>query len=165
AGMNLRAATQPEYLHLLAQLGECLFRQEPRQFRVVEAAAADRLGDPVVDAALEQEEGIGGEIVGTEKVAPHADRPGGRGHARASDCSISSSRSKGSRPSRSSLLTKVIIGTSRNRHTSKSLRVCSSMPLAASSTITALSTAVSVRYVSSLKSWWPGLSSRLRASL
>jgi IS66 C-terminal element len=27
------------------------FRQQPRQFRVVEAAAADRLGDSVVDAA------------------------------------------------------------------------------------------------------------------
>src|SRR5260370_14098073 len=46
----------------------------------------------------------------------------------ASDCSISSNRSNGSRPSRSSLLTKVMIGTSRNRQTSKSLRVCSSMP-------------------------------------
>ena len=48
--------------------------------RVVEAAAAHRLGDPVVDAALEQQEGIGEEIIGAEKVAPHADRPGGRGH-------------------------------------------------------------------------------------
>src|SRR5690242_12510474 len=42
-------------------------------------------------------------------------------------CAISSSRSNGSRASRSSLLTKAMIGTSRNRHTSKSLRVCSSM--------------------------------------
>ena len=63
----------------------------------------------------------------------------------ASVCSISSSRSNGSRPSRSSLLMKVMIGTSRRRQTSNSLRVCSSMPLAASMTITALSTAVSVR--------------------
>jgi hypothetical protein len=46
----------------------------------------------------------------------------------ARDCSISSNRSNGSRSSRSSLLTNVMIGTSRNRHTSKSLRVCSSMP-------------------------------------
>ena len=60
-------------------------------------------------------------------------------------CSISSSRSKGSRPSRSSLLMKVMIGTSRSRHTSNSLRVCASMPLRASSTMTAESTAVSVR--------------------
>jgi hypothetical protein len=45
----------------------------------------------------------------------------------ASACSISSNRSNGSRPSRSSLLTKVTIGTSRSRQTSKSLRVCSSM--------------------------------------
>jgi hypothetical protein len=43
-------------------------------------------------------------------------------------CSISSNRSNGSRPSRSSLLTKVKIGTSRSRQTSKSLRVCSSTP-------------------------------------
>ena len=41
------------------------------------------------------------------------------------------------------LLAKATIGTSRSRQ--KSLRVCSSMPLAASSTITALSTALSVR--------------------
>ncbi len=40
---------------------------------------------------------------------------------------------------------KVMIGTSRRRQTSKSFRVCSSMPLAASITITAESTAVSVR--------------------
>jgi len=46
----------------------------------------------------------------------------------ASDCSISSNRSNGSRPSRSSLLTKVMIGTSHNRQTSKSFLVCSSMP-------------------------------------
>jgi hypothetical protein len=47
----------------------------------------------------------------------------------ASACSISSNRSNGSRASRSSLLTKVMIGTSRSRQTSKSLRVCPSMPL------------------------------------
>ena len=56
---------------------------------------------------------------------------------------------------------KVVIGTSRRRQTSNSFRVCDSIPLAASSTITAESTAVSVRYVSSLKSSWPGVSSRL----
>jgi hypothetical protein len=47
---------------------------------VVEAAAADRLGDPVVEAALEQYERIGEQIAGPEKVAPYADRPGGRRH-------------------------------------------------------------------------------------
>ena len=36
-------------------------------------------------------------------------------------CSISSSRSNGSRPSRSSLLTKVMIGTSRSRQTLEEL--------------------------------------------
>jgi len=59
--------------------------------------------------------------------------------------SISLISSNGSRASRSSLLMKVMIGTSRNRHTSNSLRVCASMPLAASMTMIALSTAVSVR--------------------
>jgi len=38
-----------------------------------------------------------------------------------------------------------MIGASRKRETSKGFLVCSSMPLAASNTITALSTAVSVR--------------------
>ncbi len=63
----------------------------------------------------------------------------------ASCCSISLISSNGSRASRSILLTKVMIGTSRSRQTSNSFRVCASMPLAASITITALSTAVSVR--------------------
>ncbi len=40
---------------------------------------------------------------------------------------------------------KVTIGMSRSRHTSKSLRVRASMPRAASSTMIAESTAVSVR--------------------
>ena len=60
-------------------------------------------------------------------------------------CAISSSSSNGSRPSRSILLMNVAIGTSRSRHTSNSLRVWLSMPFAASITITAESTAVSVR--------------------
>ena len=60
-------------------------------------------------------------------------------------CSISSIRSKGSRASRSILLTKVTMGMSRRRQTSNSLRVWVSMPLAASITMTALSTAVSTR--------------------
>jgi hypothetical protein len=55
--------------HLLAQFGECGFRQQPRQFRVVEAAAADRLDDPIVDAGFEQQE-------------PAASLPSGRAHAR-----------------------------------------------------------------------------------
>ena len=59
--------------------------------------------------------------------------------------SISSRSSSGSRPSRSSLFTKVTIGVSRSRQTSISLTVRSSTPLAASMTISAASTAVSVR--------------------
>jgi hypothetical protein len=48
-------------------------------------------------------------------------------------------------PSRSSLLMNVMIGVSRNRHTSISLMVRSSTPLATSITISAESTAVRVR--------------------
>ena len=58
---------------------------------------------------------------------------------------ISSSSSIGSRASRSILLMRVMIGMSRRRQTSNSFRVCGSMPLAASSTMIAESTAVSVR--------------------
>src|SRR5450631_255699 len=71
----------------------------------------------------------------------------------------------GGRPSRSSLLTKVMMGVSRIRHTSMSLMVRSSTPLAQSITINAESTAVSVRYVSSEKSSWPGVSRRLTMQL
>jgi hypothetical protein len=54
-GLLVEGRTQPlRHLDLLAQFGERFFRQQPQQFRVVEAAAAHRLGDPVVDAALEQ---------------------------------------------------------------------------------------------------------------
>src|SRR5947208_15682138 len=77
-----------------------------------------------------------------------------------STLSISSSSSMGGRPSRSSLLMKVKIGVSRKRQTSISLMVRSSTPLAQSMTMRAESTAVSVRYVSSEKSSWPGVSSR-----
>ncbi len=62
-----------------------------------------------------------------------------------STCSISSSSSIGARPSRSSLLMKVMMGVSRSRHTSMSFTVRSSTPLAQSITISAESTAVSVR--------------------
>jgi len=63
----------------------------------------------------------------------------------ASVFSISSRSSKGSRLSRSILLMKVTIGMSRSRHTSNSFRVRASIPLAASMTMMAESTAVSVR--------------------
>ena len=59
--------------------------------------------------------------------------------------SISSSSSTGERPSRSSLLMNVMIGVSRRRQTSISLIVRSSTPLAQSMTMSAESTAVSVR--------------------
>ena len=69
-------------------------------------------------------------------------------------------KSSGSRPGRSSLLINVKIGIPRWRQTAKSLMVCGSTPRALSISITALSAATSVRYVSSEKSWWPGVSSR-----
>ena len=59
--------------------------------------------------------------------------------------SISSSSASGSRTSRSILLTNVMMGVARSRHTSSSLIVCASTPLAASITMTAASTAVSTR--------------------
>jgi hypothetical protein len=59
--------------------------------------------------------------------------------------SISSISSRASRPGRSHLLMKLSSGRLRCRHTSKSLRVWGSMPLAASSTITAASAAASTR--------------------
>mmetsp|Transcript_20269 Transcript_20269/g.46783 ORF Transcript_20269/g.46783 Transcript_20269/m.46783 type:complete len:385 (-) Transcript_20269:62-1216(-) len=79
-------------------------------------------------------------------------------HAMPNSCSISSHTSNGESDGRSSLLTKVKSGSRRRCATSKSFRVCGSRPLAASMSMTALSAAASVRYVSSLKSWWPGVS-------
>ena len=66
-------------------------------------------------------------------------------HFKPSTFSTSSKSSRGGRPSRSSLLMKVMIGVSRRRQTSISLMVRVSTPLAASITISAESTAVSVR--------------------
>ena len=60
-------------------------------------------------------------------------------------CSTSSSSSSASRPGRSHLLTKVSTGTPRLRHTSNNFNVCGSRPLAASSSITAASTAANTR--------------------
>ena len=59
--------------------------------------------------------------------------------------SISSSSSSASRPGRSHLLMNVSSGRPRARHTSNSLSVWGSMPLAASSTMTAASAAASTR--------------------
>ena len=75
--------------------------------------------------------------------------------------STSASTSKGGWTSRSSLLMNVMIGVLRARQTSNNRIVCGSTPLAASITMSAASTAVNTRYVSSEKSWWPGVSRRL----
>jgi hypothetical protein len=47
-------AEAARHLDLLAQFGECRFRQTAGKLGVVEAIAADRLDDSVVDTALEQ---------------------------------------------------------------------------------------------------------------
>src|SRR6185437_941338 len=78
--------------------------------------------------------------------------------------SISSRRASGSRVSRSILLMKVMIGVSRARQTSSRRMVCASTPFTPSITMSAASTAVSTRYVSSEKSWCPGVSRRLMTS-
>ena len=75
-------------------------------------------------------------------------------------CSIWSNSSSGSKLGRSILLQNVKMGSPFSRHTSNSFRVCGSRPLAESISITALSAALTVRYVSSEKSAWPGVSSR-----
>jgi hypothetical protein len=62
-----------------------------------------------------------------------------------STLSTSPMRSKASRPGRSSLFTKVKMGIDRCRQTRKSLRVWASTPLALSRSMTAPSTAWSVR--------------------
>ena len=77
-------------------------------------------------------------------------------------CSTSSSSSRGSRPGRSNLLKNVSTGKLRERHTLKSFNVWASIPLAVSSTMMTASTAAKTRYVSSLKSRWPGVSSKLK---
>ena len=62
-----------------------------------------------------------------------------------STLSSSSTSSSEGRAGRSILFMKVKIGTPRRRQTSKSLRVWLSMPLPASTTMMAASTAVSTR--------------------
>ena len=72
--------------------------------------------------------------------------------------SSSSMRSNGFLVARSILFMNVNIGIPRLRQTWKSLIVCASTPFAPSSTMTAASAAQRVRYVSSEKSWCPGVS-------
>ena len=78
-----------------------------------------------------------------------------------STCSSSSISEKGSFAARSILFTNVKIGMFRIRQTLNSLIVCASTPFAASSSMTAASAATSTRYVSSEKSWCPGVSRML----
>ena len=85
------------------------------------------------------------EIVDALELAAHADRPAQRADVEREHVGDLVEQLERVAPSRSTLLTKVMIGTERSRQTSNSLRVCGSMPLAASITMTAESTAVSVR--------------------
>ena len=75
-----------------------------------------------------------------------------------------SSISSGSKPGRSYLLTNASSGIPRARATWNSCSVCGSTPRAASTRITAQSTAASTRSVSSEKSLCPGVSSRLKTT-
>ena len=79
-----------------------------------------------------------------------------------STSSTSPMSSNGSRPGRSILFTNVKMGICRILQTRKSFFVCASTPFALSSSMMAASVAISARYVSSLKSAWPGVSTRLR---
>ena len=81
--------------------------------------------------------------------------------SRLNSAEISSSTSQGDIAGRSSLFTKVNTGRFDRRATPKSFRVCGSRPLPPSTSMTALSAALSVRYVSSEKSAWPGVSIKL----
>ena len=67
-------------------------------------------------------------------------------------------------PARSHLLMTVTMGMPRWAHTSKSFIVWTSRPFAASTSMTALSTAERTRYVSSEKSACPGVSRRLKTT-
>ena len=80
-GVEVEFRAQPtRHLDLLAQLLQRLRGQPPRQLRVVETGAADRVHYAVMHAALEQQERVLEQIVGAEKIAAHADRPTRRRH-------------------------------------------------------------------------------------
>ena len=134
------------HLHLLAQLRQQVGGDVLGHARVVEALHLDALGHACC--------GRRGPSAPAGRSACRSSR-GNRAPGRSartpgqtsscSSCWISSMISKVSRASRSILLQKVRIGRSRSRQTSKSLRVWLSTPLAPSITMTAASTAVSVR--------------------
>jgi hypothetical protein len=144
------AGTAPSLSRPSRALGECCFGQTAGKLGVVETAAADRLGDSVVDVALVQEERIGEEVVGAEKVPPHADRPGGRGHVERQRLLDLVQQVE-----RVAALAVELVDEGQDRHVAQPADVeefaglLLDAPLAplgaASSTITALSIAVSVR--------------------
>jgi hypothetical protein len=135
-----RAAQQ---LDVVAQRGDVVGRERV-ELRVVEAR--DRLGvRHALLAGLEAHERVVAQVEHALEVAPMPSGQVTGAHWMPSTDSISSSSASGSRTSRSILLTNVMIGVSRSRHTSSSLIVCASTPFAASMTMTAASTAVSTR--------------------
>jgi hypothetical protein len=88
---------------------------------------------------------VSGEMVSAAEALGAADRPGDRGGIERQLFLDLIEDFEGSRLSRSILLMKVMIGMSRMRQTSNSFSVRGSIPLAASMTMMAASTAVSVR--------------------
>ena len=103
------------------------------------------LGHAVAVGAVHELEPVAQHVVAAEELAAHADRPGGGRDVELQLLLDLVDDLEGVAASRSILLQKVRIGRSRSRQTSKSLRVWLSTPLAPSITMTAASTAVSVR--------------------
>jgi coenzyme F420-reducing hydrogenase alpha subunit len=68
------------------------------------------------------------QVVGAEKIEPHADRPGGRGDVERERLLDLVQQVERVAVFAGELVDKVMIGTSRRRHTSNSFLLCSSVP-------------------------------------
>jgi len=117
----------------------------PGQGRLVGAVEYFVLVGAALLTRTKHPHGVIAQVVDAVKALALADGPGQGAQGMPRVASISSSRSRGSRTSRSSLLMKVRMGVLRARQTSIRRRVWASTPLAASITIRAASTAVSTR--------------------
>ena len=68
------------HIDLFAQGHQQIFRHVQRQFGVVQSLDADTCGDPVPIRAVHQFQAVIQKIITPKKIAPHADRPAGRGN-------------------------------------------------------------------------------------